>query len=464
MDSPVTYNGKRGLACIGAKLKPQGVSRIHSMSSNLSEQYLATRRFSERLCESLSVEDFVVQSMPDASPTRWHLAHTTWFFETFVLARWKSDYRPVDPHYQYLFNSYYNGIGEQFPRSQRGLLTRPTVDEVFSYRHEVDGQMTRLLATPPGGDAGEAARVVELGIHHEQQHQELLLTDIKHVFSCNPLAPVYRASPPPRAASDNQANCRPSDWSLHAGGVAEVGHEGASFSFDNERPRHRVFLNPFELQHRLVTSGEFLAFIQDGGYRAARSVAVARLVDGARPAMVGAAVLDREGRSVVAVHAQRTAAAGRRGAGLPRQLFRSRCLCPLVGGPLADRGRMGTRRPRSGAGWRFCRVRAISSADRRARSRDSGEPVWRGVAMDVESVHALPRLRGPARGAGRIQRQVHVQSVCLARRFVRHAGQPHSRHIPKLFSARRSLAVQRTSAGPRRKMTPDRDQRATPAA
>ena len=139
------------------------------MASNLTERYLLTRRFTERLCEPLAVEDFVVQSMPDCSPTRWHLAHTTWFFETFVLARWVSAYQAVDPHYQYLFNSYYNGVGEQFPRAQRGLLTRPTVADVFEYRHTVDRHMTRLLATLGDGDMLEAARIVELGIHHEQQ-------------------------------------------------------------------------------------------------------------------------------------------------------------------------------------------------------------------------------------------------------------------------------------------------------
>ena len=237
------------------------------MSSNLAQRYQDTRGFSERLCAPLAVEDFVVQSMPDASPTRWHLAHTTWFFETFVLARWISDYRPVDPHYQYLFNSYYNGVGEQFPRSQRGLLTRPTVAEVFEYRRAVDEHMTRLLATLAEADAGEVGRIVELGIHHEQQHQELLLTDIKHAFSCNPLAPVYRASAPSNTATDDEAYHQPGNWSVHDGGVVEVGHQGADFAFDNERPRHRVFLNPFEIQQYLVTVGEFLAFMKDGGYQ-----------------------------------------------------------------------------------------------------------------------------------------------------------------------------------------------------
>src|SRR4051795_8842921 len=148
--------------------------------TELAKRYARTREWSERLCEPLAVEDFVVQSMPDASPARWHLAHTTWFFETFVLARWESDYRPVSTDYQFLFNSYYNGVGEQFPRSRRGLLTRPTVAEVFSYRRDVDRRVMRLLEELPDDSAEEIGRVVELGIQHEQQHQELMLTDLKY--------------------------------------------------------------------------------------------------------------------------------------------------------------------------------------------------------------------------------------------------------------------------------------------
>ncbi len=233
------------------------------MLVNLTERYSRTRQFTERLCDPLAVEDFVVQSMPDASPTRWHLAHTTWFFETFVLARWEADYRPISTDYQFLFNSYYNGVGEQFPRSRRGLLTRPTVAEVFQYRHAVDERMLRLLSTLGDNDAEETARVVELGMNHEQQHQELMLTDIKHLFSCNPLWPTYRTSP-----GDPTPTSQLSDgWSAHRGGIVQVGHEGPGFAFDNERPRHSVLLQPFEIHQRLVTSGEFLEFMNDDGYR-----------------------------------------------------------------------------------------------------------------------------------------------------------------------------------------------------
>ncbi len=232
------------------------------MRVNLTDRYMRTRQFTERLCDPLSVEDFVVQSMADASPTRWHLAHTTWFFETFVLARWEADYRPYSTQYQVLFNSYYNSVGEQFPRTRRGLLTRPSVGEVFGYRHAVDQRMLRLLAGLGDGHAQEAEHVVELGIHHEQQHQELILTDIKHVLSCNPLWPAYRQLP----ADLPKFGTTSGGWSAHSGGVVEIGHEGQTFAFDNECPRHKVFLQPFEIHDRLVTTGEFLDFLNDDGY------------------------------------------------------------------------------------------------------------------------------------------------------------------------------------------------------
>ncbi|HUE15779.1 MAG TPA: ergothioneine biosynthesis protein EgtB [Planctomycetaceae bacterium] len=235
--------------------------------ANLAEHYSQTRRFTEHLCEPLAVEDFVVQSMPDASPTRWHLAHTAWFFETFVLARWEANYRPANAAFQSLFNSYYNGVGAAFPRARRGLLTRPTVAEVFEYRHAVDERMARLmqsLSLDGSGDGSqEMATVVELGINHEQQHQELLLTDIKHAFSCNPLFPAYR-QPPACAAPRNP---EPGGWSSFDGGVVEIGHAGRLFVFDNERPRHKTFLQPFEIRNRLATNREFLEFMNDGGYR-----------------------------------------------------------------------------------------------------------------------------------------------------------------------------------------------------
>ncbi|HET6324224.1 MAG TPA: ergothioneine biosynthesis protein EgtB [Planctomycetaceae bacterium] len=231
--------------------------------ANLAERYSQTRRWTERLCEPLAVEDFVVQSMPDASPTRWHLAHTTWFFETFVLARSDAAYRPANSAFQSLFNSYYNSLGEAFPRARRGLLTRPTVAEVFEYRHIVDERMAPLLIGSENGDLQDIARIIELGIHHEQQHQELMLTDIKHMYSCNPLWPAYRRLPHCSVTT----NTGSSRWSAYDGGVVEIGHVGGAFGFDNEFPRHKTLLQAFEICNRLVTTGEFLEFVKDDGYR-----------------------------------------------------------------------------------------------------------------------------------------------------------------------------------------------------
>jgi ergothioneine biosynthesis protein EgtB len=228
----------------------------------LAERYRAIRSFSEDLCAPLAVEDYGVQSMPDASPAKWHLAHTSWFFETFVLKRAVSDYRAFHPQYEGLFNSYYNSVGEQFPRPRRGLLSRPTVEDTYGYRRHVDREMMVLLADSRRVAAIGTAAAIELGLQHEQQHQELILTDLKHLFSCNPLRPAYRS-----AAVTPAGAVTPCEWIAFSGGLHQVGAQGDGFAFDNERPSHRVFLEPFMLASRLVTNGEFLHFIEDGGYR-----------------------------------------------------------------------------------------------------------------------------------------------------------------------------------------------------
>jgi len=226
------------------------------------DRFEAVRRDSEALAANLTPEDQSIQSMPDASPTKWHLAHTTWFFETFILNRLDPDYRVFDPAFVYLFNSYYEAVGPRHPRPERGLLSRPTVDIVGAYRDHVGAAMARfaLRAAEPAWD--EAAPMIELGLHHEQQHQELILTDIKHVFSINPLLPAYQAPQPQIAAPAARLG-----WIEHAGGLVEIGHRGESFAFDNETPRHKAWLEPFRLAARPVTCGEFLEFIEAGGYR-----------------------------------------------------------------------------------------------------------------------------------------------------------------------------------------------------
>jgi ergothioneine biosynthesis protein EgtB len=240
----------------------------------LAARYREVRRFTEALCEPLAIEDYVIQSMPDASPAKWHLAHTSWFFETFVLAPTVPGYRPFHSRFGYLFNSYYQSVGERHSRPERGLLSRPTVEEVYRYRAYVDEQMRALLARLPGSGAGapgaDIAAVIELGLHHEQQHQELILTDIKHLFARNPLRPAYRdgsriADRSSRPGGDRD-EVRSVRWHTYPEGLAWIGHEGEGFAFDNETPRHRVFLQRFRLAARLVTNAEYLAFMGDGGY------------------------------------------------------------------------------------------------------------------------------------------------------------------------------------------------------
>ena len=222
--------------------------------------YLTVRAATEALARPLSAEDCCVQSMPDASPAKWHLAHTSWFFETFILERCESDFVAFDAAFRVLFNSYYQGVGRQHPRPQRGLLTRPSLATVLAYRADVDARMLRLLQQD--GLPEPIWTLLELGLQHEQQHQELLLTDIKHLLWCNPLWPAYRDAP---AVADSEA-AAPSDWQPFEGGLVQTGHAGAGFAFDNELPRHSVFLQPYALATRPVMNAEYLAFMADGGY------------------------------------------------------------------------------------------------------------------------------------------------------------------------------------------------------
>ncbi|MDE3072420.1 MAG: ergothioneine biosynthesis protein EgtB [Pseudomonadota bacterium] len=233
--------------------------RQASAPASMAARFRRVRQRTVELCAHLSAEDLQVQSMPDASPGKWHLAHTSWFFEKFVLGR-DPAYRPRDPAWHYLFNSYYQSAGPIYARPQRGLLTRPSLDDVFGYRRFVDDAVGELLGRD---DAPELAALVELGLQHEQQHQELLLTDIKHAFWSNPLLPAYRA--PIAAAAD--ARTVPLRFVGGREGIVEIGHGGAGFAFDNETPRHRTLLQPHALANRLVTNAEYLAFVREGGYR-----------------------------------------------------------------------------------------------------------------------------------------------------------------------------------------------------
>jgi ergothioneine biosynthesis protein EgtB len=234
-------------------------------ASPWTERYAQVRAATMALAEPLSDEDCGAQSMPDASPVKWHLAHTTWFFETFILERYEPGFQPFHPAFRVLFNSYYNGVGDKHPRPQRGLLTRPSMAEVRAYRANVDQRIAALAARLAATDAG-LAQLLTLGLQHEQQHQELILTDVKHLLAQNPLAPAYL---PPAVAggTQRQAEQRAAGWRRFEGGVHEIGYAGEGFCFDNELPRHKVHLAPFELSTQLVTNAEYLAFIEAGGYR-----------------------------------------------------------------------------------------------------------------------------------------------------------------------------------------------------
>ncbi|PUA19986.1 ergothioneine biosynthesis protein EgtB [Glaciimonas sp. PCH181] len=249
-----------------ASAKPANIGALAAQFSRMREETAA-------LVQPLEDEDCCVQSMPDASPVKWHLAHTTWFFETFILERFEADFQPFHPAFRVLFNSYYDGVGDQHPRAQRGLITRPSLREVWTYRRNIDQRMQQVFVAPLSDEsAAEMATLVELGLHHEQQHQELLLTDIKHLFSLNPLKPPYKLLHTlPNADQLREglaADALPDlEWQKFDGGVVEVGHDGEGFFFDNETPRHRQFVEPFSMASRLVSKGEYLAFVEEGGYQ-----------------------------------------------------------------------------------------------------------------------------------------------------------------------------------------------------
>ncbi len=247
-----------------ATLAPAAGTAADVTAPAILERYEAVRATTESIAAPLAPEDCVVQTMNDVSPTKWHLAHVSWFFETFVLAPYLAGYEPLDPQYAYLFNSYYVQAGERHCRDRRGYISRPTVDEVRRYRAHVDDQIGELLESAEEETLGAIAPLIELGLQHEQQHQELMLTDIKHVFSVNPLRPAYHERPADLSPTAASLGWRPFD-----GGLYDIGHGGGGFAYDNETPRHRFYLEPYVLADRLVTNGEFLEFIEDGGYERA---------------------------------------------------------------------------------------------------------------------------------------------------------------------------------------------------
>lgn len=252
------------LRTITLTMTPRAASKDSSQSAReaLLEGYRAVRQLTEKLVEPLTPEDQNLQSMDDASPAKWHRAHTSWFFETFLLQPHQPGYCVFDEHFNYLFNSYYEAVGERHPRPERGILSRPTADTVTQYRRYVDAAMEELIARIDDDQLSQLAPLLALGLAHEQQHQELILTDIKHAFSRNPVSLAYQ--PAQGFARDMPP---PLDFVGFAGGIVEIGHDGHGFAFDNEGPRHRVLLNPYRIATRPITCGEYLLFMEDGGYR-----------------------------------------------------------------------------------------------------------------------------------------------------------------------------------------------------
>ncbi|MCI0775007.1 MAG: ergothioneine biosynthesis protein EgtB [Chloroflexi bacterium] len=243
---------------------PKTVNPDPQSADELIAYYQHVRAFTEKICAPMVTEDYVIQSMPDVSPTKWHLAHTTWFFETFILGNNYPNYEPLNKQYNYLFNSYYNAVGEQFCRPRRGQISRPTVSEVYEYRHYVDEKMADLIGRLGRDGALDSIRdLVILGANHEQQHQELMVTDIKHVLSMNPLRPTLYE----RAEDADPVGVPGLEWLRYEEGVYNIGLNSPRFSFDNEGPEHKEYVNAFEIGSRLVTNGEFLEFMNDGGYQ-----------------------------------------------------------------------------------------------------------------------------------------------------------------------------------------------------
>ena len=230
--------------------------------AELQQAYLDVRQMTVDLCHPLATEDYVVQPIDSVSPPKWHLGHTTWFFETFVLQSYTPDYRPYHQLYSSLLNSYYHHVGARWERARRGALSRPRVQDMYAYRQAIDERLLALIETIDASRWQEMCARVVLGLHHEQQHQELLVTDIKYILAMNPLRPVYHTSP-------LTSSCAPvpeAQWLSFPGGTYDIGHNTEDFCFDNEQPVHRAYVENFVLQNRLVTNSEYLAFIDDGGY------------------------------------------------------------------------------------------------------------------------------------------------------------------------------------------------------
>ncbi len=402
---------------------------------DLGTLYRSVREASARLGAPLSDADATVQSMPDASPAKWHLAHTTWFFERMILEPNLPGYRAFDPQFNFLFNSYYESIGARQPRPRRGMITRPALEAIIAYRDHVDRAMASLMQDDLGAAVAE---LIELGCNHEQQHQELLLTDILHLFAQNPLHPAYKDPGPIAVGRTDRA--APA-YCKFDGGVVEVGHDGQGFGFDCEGPRHRVLLEPYELANRLVTNAEWMAFIADGGYRTpllwlSAGWATVQSEGWAAPlywderedgywsmTLRGAQPVDPDAPVTHVSYYEADAFATWAQRRLPTEFEWEHA---ALGEPL--RGN-------------FVEFGAPASRPCARRANGPSADLWRRVGVDTQRLCALPAVSSGGRRGRRIQRQVHVWAVRLARRLVRDSGRSHAARLSQFLSPRCAVAV-----------------------
>jgi len=413
---------------------PSAVATAASDRVTLIESFHAVRAQTEALTRDLAPEDQVIQSMPDASPSKWHLAHTTWFFEQFILAPYARAYRPFDPDFAYLFNSYYEGAGPRHARPRRGMITRPGLAAVMAYRAQVTAALADFLEVAGEPVLWAVAPLVELGLNHEQQHQELILTDILHAFSCNPTSPAYAPYRPTATAETS-----PLDWIAFQGGIREIGHDGPGFAFDNEGPRHEVLLRPFRLASRAVTAAEWQDFMAGGGYR--------------RPEFWlsdGWATVQREGWRAPGYWEQRDGIwLSMTLAGL-RPLEPEAPVCHVSFYEADAYARWAGKRLPSEAEWEIAadalrpHGNTCGSGLLRpmpATPGNAATDVRRRLGVDSKPLRPLSGLRAAGRDGRRVQRQVHVQPDGAARRLLRYAGGPRTRHLSQFLLSPPALAV-----------------------